>query len=57
VGYTTNPEEALAVFVVSPTFMLGIWHGANWMKEIFGSAQSRVGWFMEVPDLVGLCIH
>jgi len=33
--------------------MLGMWHGVDWMKERFGSAQSMVGWFMEVLDLVG----
>jgi len=32
--------------------MFGIWNGGDWLKEIFGSAQSMVKWFMEVPDLL-----
>jgi len=36
--------------------MLGIWHGGEWLKERFGSAQSMVKWYVEVPDLVGFCI-
>jgi len=36
--------------------MLGIWHGGVWLKERFGSTQSMVGWYMEVLDLVGICI-
>lgn len=31
--YTINSKEALVDFVVSPTFMLGIWHGGDWLKE------------------------
>ena len=49
-------DEALVGFVMSPTFMPGIWHGGDWLKEIFGSTQSMVGWFMEVLGLVGFCI-
>jgi len=33
--------------------MLGIWHEGDWMKERFSSAQSMVGWYVKVPDLVG----
>jgi len=33
--------------------MLGIWHRDDWMKERFGSAMSNVGWYVEVPNLVG----
>ena len=36
VGYMIKPEEALVSFVVSPTFMHGIWQGGDWLKEIFG---------------------
>jgi len=36
--------------------MLGIWYGGDWLKEIFGLAQSMVGWYMEVPNLVELFI-
>jgi len=53
VGYTINPEEALVGFVMSPTFMLRIWHGGDWLKKIFGSSQSMVGWYVAVPNLVG----
>ena len=52
VEYTKNPEEALVGFFVSPTFMLGVWHKGDWLKQIFGLAQSMVGWYMEVLDLV-----
>jgi len=35
-----------------PTFILGIWHGGDWMKEIFGSSNiwprvhgsAKLGW-------------
>ena len=50
------PEEAFIGFVVSPTFMLGIWHESDLLKQIFGSAQYMVGWYMEVPNLVVFCI-
>ena len=53
---TGKPEEALVGFVVSPTFMLGIWHEGDWLKERFGSNQSMFGWYVEAPDLVGFCI-
>jgi len=43
-------------FVVSPMFMLGIWHGGDWLKERFGSTQSMVKWYVEVPHLVDFCI-
>ena len=43
----------MIVFVLSPTFMLGIWHEGDFLKEIFGS---MVGWYVEVLDLVGFCI-
>jgi hypothetical protein len=52
-GYLVNLKEAFIHSIMSPTFMLGMWHGVDWMKERFGSAQSMVGWFMEVLDLVG----
>ncbi len=54
--YTVKAEESLVGFVVSPIFMLEIWHGVDWLKEIFGSTQSMIRWYMEVPDLVGLYI-
>jgi len=58
VGYAVKPEEALVGFIVSPTSILGIWHGGNWLKEIFGSDQSMVGWYVEVPSLVGFaCVN
>jgi len=28
----------------------------DWIKEIFGSTQSMVGWYVEVPELVSFCI-
>ena len=56
-GYMVNLEEALVGFVVSPIFMLGIWHEGDWMKQIFDSAQSMVGWYMEFPELVGIFIY
>ena len=28
----------------------------DWLKEIFGSSQSMVRWYVEVPNLVGFCI-
>ena len=43
-------------FVVSATFMLGIWNDGDWLKEIFGSTKSMVRQYMEVPDLVGFFI-
>ena len=36
--------------------MLGIWHGGDWLEEIFGSTMSMVGWYVEVPNLVGSCL-
>ena len=33
--------------------MLGIWHEVDWMKEIYGLVMSMVGWYVEVPNLVG----
>jgi len=56
VGCMVKPQEALIGFVMNPTFMLGIWHEGDWLKERFGSAQSMVGWYVEVPDLVGFFI-
>jgi len=50
-GITIKLEEDFC-FVVSPTFMLGIYHNCDWMKERFGLAQSMVDWYMEVLDLV-----
>jgi len=41
------------VVLLDPTFMFGIWHGGDWLKERFGSAMSMVGWYMEVLKLVG----
>lgn len=41
-------EEALVGFVVSPTFMLGIWYEGDWLKERFALAQSMVRWYVEV---------
>jgi len=37
VGYTVKPEKALVGFVVSPTFIFGIWHMCDWMKERFSA--------------------
>ena len=34
--------------------MLGIWHGGDLLKEISGSAQSMVEWYVELSDLVGI---
>ena len=45
---TVKLEETWISFFVSPTFMFGIWHEGDWLKEIFGSAQSMVGWYVEV---------
>ena len=56
VGIAVKPDETYFGLVLSPTFMLGIWHRGDWMKEIFGSALSMVGWYMEVPILVGILI-
>lgn len=36
--------------------MLGIWCGGDWLKERFSLSQSMVGWYAEVPDLVGIFI-
>ena len=36
--------------------MLGLWNEGDWLKEIFGLAQSMVKWYVEVPDLVGFFI-
>jgi len=33
--------------------MLGMWCEGDWMKGRFGSTQSMVGWYVEVPNLVG----
>lgn len=41
---------------MNTTFTIGIWHEGDWMKEIFGSTQSMVDWYVEVPKLVGLYI-
>jgi len=43
-------------FVVSTIFMLGIWLKGDRLKEIFGSTQSIVGWYVKHPDLVGFFI-
>ena len=37
--------------------MLGIWHGGDWMKEIFSLAMFMVGWYVEVPDLVAFLLR
>lgn len=39
-----------------PTFILGIWHEGDNLKELFCLAQSMVEWYMEVLDLVGIFI-
>lgn len=57
VGIVVKPGENWIGFVVSSIFVLGIWHGGDWLKERFGSSQSMVGWFVEFLDLVSLCIH
>ena len=54
--YMINLEEALVGFVLNPKFMLWIWYKGDWLKEIFGLAQSMVEWYMEVPNLVSICI-
>ena len=39
-----SPLVVLGLVVVCyPTFMLGIWHGRDWLKERFDSAMSMVG--------------
>ena len=38
VGIVVKSEEIWFGLVMSPTFMLGIWHGGDWLKETFGSA-------------------
>jgi len=44
------------LFVIrDDTFMLEIWNEGHWLKEIFGSTISMVEWYVEVPNLVGLC--
>lgn len=35
--------------------MLEIWNEGHWLKERFVSTMSMVGWYVEVPNLVGLC--
>jgi len=37
--------------------MLGIWHEGDWLKEIFALAESMVGQYVEVFDLVGFVIY
>jgi len=32
VGYKVILEEYLISFIVSPTFILGIWHRGDWMR-------------------------
>ena len=44
------------VYPMNPTFMLGIWHMGDWLKQIFGSVQSMLRWYVKVPDMVGFCI-
>jgi len=55
------PLEALVwfclVYSMRSTFMLGIWRRGDWLKERFGSTQSMVGWYVEVPDFVGIFIY
>ena len=51
-GYALKVEEALVLFVMSPTLIFGIWHGGDFLKEIFRSVQSMVEWYMEVANLV-----
>ena len=41
------------VFLSDLTFMLGICNEGDWLKEGFGSSISMVGWYVEVPNLVG----
>lgn len=43
VGIAVKLEEIWFGLVLSPTFMLGLWHEADWIKEIFGSANLRLG--------------
>jgi len=43
VGIVVNHDEAWICFVVNLTFMLGIWNGGDWMKEIFGSSNLWLG--------------
>ena len=54
------PLEALGGSIwfnpYDPTFMLGICHMGDSLKEIFSLAQSMVGWYVKVSDLVGFCI-
>ena len=55
-GICSKYRGSPGCFVVRLTFMVGTWHRGDWLKERFGSAQSMVGWYMEVPDLVSICI-
>ena len=36
VGIAAKPRENWLGLVLIPTFMIGIWNGGDWMKEIFG---------------------
>jgi len=36
--------------------MLRIWQRGDWLKEIFGSAQFMVRWYVEVLDFFGFFI-
>jgi len=55
-GYAINPKESLVDFVGSPTFMVGIWHEGDWLKERLGSVQYMVRWYVEVSNVVGFFI-
>lgn len=52
------PLEALVGYLlvssIKSHIMVGIWLEGDWLKEIFSSAQSTIGWYMEVPHLVGI---
>ena len=52
-GLTSGiPAWLCLVYPIDPTFMLGIWHEGDWLKERFGLAQSMVRLYVEVSDLV-----
>ena len=52
------PLEALVwcCLVYSMRSHIYAWNmvGDDWLKEKFGSTQSMVGWYVEIPDLVGI---
>jgi len=54
------PLDALvcSVLIYPMRSHIDAWNMAwcDWLKERFGSSQSMVGWYVEVPNLVGICV-